>query len=254
MGRAVEIPVRHEFKYPVSRSMLPALRSRLVPFCDRDENAGPDGTYLLRSLYLDTLDLRLFHANEREAGTRFKARLRGYPEALGSPVFAEVKNRIGDAIRKTRGVLPPVGWERTFLPGVTSADASPGLQAFLYVMHRHDLRPTVLVQYRREAWAGRWEDYARVSIDTAIECQRAHGLSLDPNGPWRPIDHALFTHTPDSVCVVELKFPEVAPRWMVDLVQQLDLLRHAFSKYCHSMLSLAADHHRDRREAGSPWA
>ena len=117
-------------------------------------------------------------------------------------------------------------------------------------MHRHDLRPVTLVQYRREAWVSRFDEYARVSIDTRIECQEAHELDLSARpGGWRPIDDPLPTWTPGSVTVVELKFADAIPRWMMGLVQRLDLLRHAFSKYCYSMTALSEDHYRDYRRS-----
>ncbi|HCP45719.1 MAG TPA: hypothetical protein DIU15_06740, partial [Deltaproteobacteria bacterium] len=66
----LQIPLRREFKYLVAREQISALRAGLQGLCRRDPHSGPDGTYRLRSLYLDTPDLRLFHANEREAVRR----------------------------------------------------------------------------------------------------------------------------------------------------------------------------------------
>lgn len=242
------IPARREFKYLFERARLPELRAALRPWCELDPHAGADGTYTLRSLYFDAPDLRLFHANEREAVTRFKARVRTYPGAEGAPVFAEVKSRFGDVIRKSRAALPREDWTQGLRGG------GPELDPFVIRMHRHDLRPVALVEYRREAWMSRVDEYARVSIDTAIRCQAADRLSLEAHpGRWRPIDHPLLTWTPASPCVVELKWADYAPSWMVQLTQRLDLLRHSFSKYCNSMLSLADDQFRDYREAQSTW-
>jgi len=243
------IPARREFKYLVDRALLPELREALRPWFDRDKHAGPDGAYGLRSLYFDAPDLRLFQANESEVPVRFKARIRSYPEATRSRAFAEIKARDGDIIRKTRTLLPEHDWRA----GLEAGGGVP-LGPFVSRMHRHNLSPVVLVDYRREAWMSRIDEYARVSIDTEIRCQGVRSLTLegDPRR-WRPIDHTLLTFTPFSACVVELKFADYAPYWMMQLTQQLDLLRHAFSKYCYSMLSLADDHFRDYREAQSAW-
>lgn len=247
------IPLRREFKYLVPRSAIPALRASLDGLCTLDAHAGPDGTYGLRSLYLDSPELRLYHANEREAPVRFKARLRTYHDAPGAPVVAEIKARHGDVIRKTRARLPAVGWTEVFAPGGLSGEAEPSLNEFMSRVHRYRLVPQVLVEYRREAYESRWDEYARISIDTQIRCQREAQLDLRGSRSWRPIDHPLLTWTDRSTCVVELKWAEVAPRWMIDLVHRLDLMRHSFSKYCFSMLSLAEDHARDYREAQSVW-
>ncbi len=242
------IPARREFKYLVDPSRLPALRAALQPWCDLDANAGPDGTYALRSLYFDAPDMRLFHANEREASVRFKARVRCYPEAPGSPILAEIKFRNGDVIRKTRTRLPLDDWTRGLRAG------GGALDPFVVRMNHHDLRPVALVDYRREAWMSRVDEYARVSIDSLIRCQAMDRLSLEAHpGRWRTIDHPLIAITPSSPYVLELKWADFAPAWMVQLVQGLDLLRQSFSKYANSMLSLAEDQYRDYREAQSVW-
>ncbi len=243
------VPARREFKYLLDRRAIPALRAALAPWCDLDSHAGPDRTYKLRSLYFDAPDLRLYHANEREATVRFKSRIRCYPEDPNSPVIAEVKFRNGDVIRKTRTRLPTPDWAQGLRAGGPTA-----LDPFVTRVHQHDLRPVALVEYRREAYMSRVDEYARVSIDTNIQCQSMTRLNLDGHpGRWRTIDHPLLSWTRMSPCVVELKWADYAPVWMHQMVQNLDLLRHAFSKYCNSMFSLAEDRFRDYREGQSVW-
>ena len=236
------------------RREIPAFREEVRGFCAPDPFNGPDGTYLIRSLYLDTRGLELFHANGREAGERFKARVRGYPEAPGPKVFVEIKNRHGDVIRKTRAPLPRHGWAQQLRDFGSPDWAHPDLDAFLFKYHRYSLRPQVLVEYRREAWASRQDDYARISIDGQVRCQPATELSLEANpARWRAIDSPLPTWLGESTCVVELKWADVVPRWMMQLVRRLDLLRHAFSKYCYSMEALADEHYRDYRRSHSAF-
>ena len=135
------IPPRREFKFLVDRKRLPELRAAIAPYCDPDPNGGPDGTYALRSLYLDAPHLPLFHANESEAPERFKARIRTYIDAPDSPVFSELKFRSGDVIRKVRAVLPE-DWQ-------TALRSGGALDPFTARMHRYGLEPMALVEYRR---------------------------------------------------------------------------------------------------------
>ena len=250
----VAVPARREYKYLVPLQLLPALRAGIRGLCDRDRFSGPDGTYLIRSLYLDTPAMHLYHANEREAPVRFKARIRSYPGADKALVFVEIKNRDGDVVRKARAPLRPDQWQDVVRRGYKNTGLSgKDLGEFLSKVGRYDLRPVVLVQYRREAWASRFDDYARVSIDTEIVCQAAHRLDLSAHKEWRPVDHPLQTITTESPCVVELKFAERVPAWMVQVVRHLDLLRASFSKYCYSMFALGEDHLRDYRRASSVW-
>jgi hypothetical protein len=248
-----QIPIRREFKYLLPPAMLPELRAQLAGRCTRDPHAGADGTYLLRSLYLDTASLSLYRANEREDAARFKARIRTYPEAPNSPVFAEIKGRQGDVIRKTRAVLTAHSW-RDAIAGRLAGPATAALSAFVIRYHRHHLLPMTLVQYRREAFVSQHDVYARVSIDSEIVCSRANTLSLEPQLGWQPVDNAVRSSTKGSICVLELKWAELAPAWMIALVRRLELLRHSFSKYCYSMLTHAEDHHGSARRTTAAWA
>lgn len=249
------IPDRREFKYLIPREELPELRDFISRVCRRDANAGPDGSYRLRSLYLDTWNMRLFKANEREAPVRFKARVRCYPDApADSPVFAEIKGRNGDVIRKTRAKLPRDRWQALLRGEHAGPHRSDALDDFVYRMHRFDLRPVCHVDYRREAWMSRLEEYARVSIDTRIETRQARDFTLRSGTSMKPVDSPLPTHTRGSISVVELKWADAAPRWMVQLVERFELLRHSFSKYGFSVLALNEDHFADYRRTQAAWA
>jgi hypothetical protein len=83
------------------------------------------------------------------------------------------------------------------------------------------------------------EDYARVSIDSRVCCQstEAFDLSAHPSR-WRFVDHSAQTNTLEPVYVLELKFANTPPRWMVNIVRQLDLNRYSFSKYCYSISAI----------------
>ncbi len=248
------IPDRREFKYLVPASELEALRNLIRGFCTRDPNGGADGTYKLRSLYLDTWNMRLHKANERESPVRFKARVRCYPEGeAGGPVFAEIKGRNGDVIRKTRAKLPADRWQELLQGAPAGAHRSAALDDFVCRVHRFDLRPICHVEYRREAWMSSLETYARVSIDYRVACRAEHRWTLEGEDSMRAVDTPLPTHTPESIAVVELKWADAIPRWMVVLVQKLDLLRHSFSKYGFSVLALADDHYVDYRRSQSVW-
>ena len=47
---------RHELKYPIGPADYLAIRQRLRPVMRPDEHAGPDGRYVIRSIYFDTID------------------------------------------------------------------------------------------------------------------------------------------------------------------------------------------------------
>jgi hypothetical protein len=227
---------RREFKYLVAPELLPALRRALQGRCVLDRHAGPARRYPIRSLYLDTASLRLARANAAEASVRFKVRVRVYP-GTAAPVFLEVKRRYGDVIQKDRTPVPLDAWPRL----LDAPDGlSPGAERFADLVRSLDLRPVALVEYDREAYVSELDDYARVTFDFAIGCQRADDLTLLPRTFARlPIDHPGRTSTPEPRVVVELKLAGAAPGWMRALVERFDLQRHAFSKYVGSVEELS---------------
>ncbi len=231
------IPPRREFKYLLTMDRLEALGSLLVPWCALDQNLGPDGTYPIRSLYLDTHDLRLYHANDLEAVDRFKVRVRCYPAVGDGRAYLEIKRRTGDVIRKWRRKISAARWaEVAAARGGPPCEASDPVAPFSNLCLRHALEPKVLVEYKRRAWMGRFEDYARVSVDFAVRAQAASAWSLEPQpNAWRALDAPDRTRTWDAIGVLELKFGERAPSWMVSVVDRLGLSRQAYSKYAHGI-------------------
>jgi len=177
-----------------------------------------------------------------------KARVRRYPGIPGR-VFPELKFRDGDVIRKTRAPLPEESWTEFVRRGGGPENA----QHFSSLVARLGLRPIVLVRYRREAWMSLWDEYARVSIDFEVACKPANGWTYEIPGSWRPVDHPVWTQTQESICVLELKWADVAPRWMAELVGALDLNRQSFSKYCYSMRTLGEQHRIDERRSTARW-
>lgn len=222
---------------------MPAIRVAARTTCRLDEHAKDGGSYAIRSLYLDTDQYHLYWANEREQRDRFKARIRTYP-GKPAPVFFEIKRRVGDVIVKTRAAVPERLWKQVLSDPASVTKAIPpyaarGLERFYMLAHTYHLKPRVLVEYDREAYVSVVDNYARLTFDRRVVCQARETLDFEASpSRWRAVDHPAKTATPEPVCVLELKFERRAPRWMVDLVKRLELVRLSFSKYCYSVDSL----------------
>jgi hypothetical protein len=235
-----EIIERYEFKYLVTERVVPRVRSVAETTCGIDRYAGPDGTYRIRSLYFDTPSFDLYRANAREQRDRYKLRARMYPGKV-SPVFLEVKRRVGDVVVKSRAAVPMGSW-REILAGEDAAlaplaaGARAGATAFALRAHRHHAAPVLLVDYDREAYVSEIDAYARLTFDRRIVVQPQSALDFtDDPLAWRAVDHLARTRTAEPICVLELKFERRPPRWMVDLVRRLELSRASFSKYCYGL-------------------
>lgn len=236
------IPPRRELKYLLADEQARALARQLPPFCGLDAHSkgAPEGQYQVTSLYLDTPRHQLYWASRAEQPGRLKARIRAYEEG---PVFFELKRKDHQVVRKTHAAAPRDGWaERLGAP--LADDAEAGERDFRAVVERHLLAPTVLVRYRREAWVGLYDAYARVTIDRALQYQPCAALALegDPGG-WHSFDDRRAAFGVERAVVVELKCGLSVPLWMQRLIERLSLHRQSFSKYCLSIERAYGRHH-----------
>jgi hypothetical protein len=234
LSQRPDIPPRHEFKYLVSEDDAARIRAALRPFCelDRHSQAAADSQYLITSLYLDTPRHALYWASRMEQPGRMKVRARSY--GAPGPVFLEVKRKHRRLIRKSRASVPMARWEgRGASP---PQEVSRAEQDFWAQVSRHLLEPMTLVRYRREAWVGAFDDYARVTFDREVQFQPWTQWSLDgDDSAWYPMDDVDSARSVRRAVVVELKCPTAAPVWMERLASSLGLFRLSFSKYCTSI-------------------
>lgn len=238
---------RREYKYLVDEQTAQQVRRWIAGVCERDRHAGPTGRYLTDTLYLDSLDHRIYRATIENESDRYKLRIRGYPDAPGSPVFLEVKRRVDDVIRKSRAQVRPDRWQALLDTGSlehvepSQYAAAENFLTYYQASRMGPMVPTVLVRYQREPYTSLIDDYARLTFDRRLQYQAASDLTLagEP-AAWVGIDDpnvfgALFS---SSLSVLELKFADHAPGWMHRMVKTLELPRLSFSKYTRAVDSM----------------
>lgn len=232
------IPSRFEFKYLLSESRAAAVRDYLRAYLDPDEHSPPDPTegYLVCSLYLDSPHFDFFEQADRGLERRFKLRLRFYDNESTSPVFAEIKRRVNQVIIKQRArVSRPTAcnWSNGYDTAVgcdasqwiaDDGDAAAAFSDFEQLRQQFSASGRLFVTYRREAYVASQGDYARVTFDRQIV-----GSLYQPEDP-------LVIPTTGSEClrdkvVLELKFNDRFPGWMLELVRAFQLERCSVPKY-----------------------
>jgi len=97
---------RHELKYYLPQQLYPEVIRLIRPYMTLDEHLKGNGTksYLVRTLYLDTDDLKFYHEKLAGSHTRRKFRIRGYNDER-SEVFLEMKQRYNNVIVKERALV-----------------------------------------------------------------------------------------------------------------------------------------------------
>lgn len=244
---------RHEAKYIVPFSLLPEIRRYLEPYVVRDKHGvGELPKYLVRTLQLDSRNLSLHYAKEVEQLNRFKLRIRTYGTNGRAPYFVEIKRRLGGVIVKSRSVLKADQYSpELFLnPGAdipfSSEKELMNYLDFLRLSQEIGAQPVTMIQYERESYMGRLDDYARVTFDTNVCYQMTPSYDFDRvnSGRWRRIDTPTGLRADYSAFVLELKSKMGIPRWMLDFVRNFDLVREGFCKYSAALRleSLFAGH------------
>ena len=242
---------RYETKYVIPKSMVSEIRELIRPFCEPDPNGtGDPPTYVITTLQLDTPDLSLHHAKLWDFVDRFKLRVRTYGDPVGeSPVIMEVKAKDRNSVMKLRCELPFNRWgEHLFRPQIIknvdfkSSKETENFYQFLRLARETGARPVMLIRYRRESYFGKIDSYSRVTFDSQLEYQQTHAWdSWGAGGEWRALDNPMMqTRRHDkelnfSGVVLELKALLDVPKWMVDLVKQLDLWRVGHCKYSNAI-------------------
>ena len=169
---------RREDKFLATADQAVAFADWAAGRFEPDPHTGPDGSYLVVSLYFDTAAFDSFRRGGD--GGWPKHRLRSYgsdPELR----FLEEKLRRGDRVWKRRVRCAPGDW-----PDGAPAGDEPGQLWFRRRWQRLGLRPVLHVTYRRVAFVS--ADGDRVTIDSDLACCAAApqgAVSLAAPGPTR---------------------------------------------------------------------
>lgn len=220
---------RYEFKYLLRVETAQELARSLEGYVRRDPH-DPDGSgYVVSSVYWDSPDLEFFWEKIDGAKFRRKLRFRHYPGH--DDVFCEIKQRIDRTTQKRRS-----RWSRQRIleifdpaaPGRPLSDeeqADPVLREALWLCHTHRLRPVVTVAYRRQALFGVYEPDLRITIDTRLVYEAAEPeAGRAPDGGKAALD--------PRVAVLEVKFDDRVPLWLVRCIEHRGIELVRFSKYC----------------------
>ena len=242
---------RYELKYFVPEALVQRIRVFSAPYLIPDEYASkdPTGTYRINNLYWDSPSLALYWEHSRGNPDRFKLRIRTYGDSSG-PRFLEVKRRIRRVIVKTRASISPREYEAVLAGDWEKAmkGANAGLlHEFVDRALLYGARPILSIRYQREAYMSAFQDGARLTFDRAICYQRTRESHLaNPDENFIYVDGSK-----DKMggVLMELKFTDLCPRWMAEMVKTCELERTGFSKYL-----TAVNHHlREANLAYDRW-
>ncbi|MBI2839817.1 MAG: polyphosphate polymerase domain-containing protein [Acidobacteria bacterium] len=230
---------RFELKYVLPAAQRTEVLRLALPHVQSDPHAvelpGNRRGYLVHSLYLDTPGLGDYFARleERKVRNRLRIRTYGLPQQR-QPVFLEVKRKSGPWVVKHRVAVGDADeWcqSANARPWVAFAARIGGrnryaAEAFLQLVEGAGRVPVSVVHYEREVFVPREKCTRRVrlTLDYNIGARRP-SCAQDPFGP------AEACLVPPEWMVMELKFEDFAPGWMVRLRHELGVRSVPVSKF-----------------------
>lgn len=228
---------RNEIKYYLTPAMVPVILDQIRVHVDHDPHAidRPGYQYTIRSLYYDSPRLDFYWEKMDGLKVRRKLRIRTYNTYdPNSVAFLEIKRRYGTAVVKERAkynfdeiVEIMSSPERVWLTYEQAADHSLVLGKWVDNIVRWALEPTVIIAYEREPYIGRFKDEndIRVTFDYNVRARYTET-------PAELFEESGMTPVVSNLVILELKFNQFMPKWMRQMVQNMNLHQRSISKYC----------------------
>lgn len=216
--------LRHEWKYYINYDTYYVLRERLRNVIYIDENMPSEEGYLISSIYFD--DVYESAMDEKVAGTRFrkKFRIRSY-QYDKSLIRLECKSKYDEFISKESAKLTETEYydilngEYDFL-----ADRKETVCRELFGYHKANLLcPKVTVEYQREAYIYPLGN-VRITFDKDLS---AAADILDMFSP----DYHTTRILADNLMILEVKYDDYIPDYILKLLQGATADQCAISKY-----------------------
>ncbi len=234
-----QILYRYEFKYILNKKTSDQIEKEARNFMIYDGHVKKElnNKYFVRSLYFENNFSSNFYEKVDGMKIRRKYRLRTYSNFFDPkvPIFFEVKGRILERTYKKR-----INIENKYLNLFLSQSQNFNLLNlypnnemiinFIFDSFRKNLKPLILVDYKRRPYINKFGLYFRLTFDTNLLSSKTNNLfSNDKYSSWLECK-AGYT-------ILEVKFDRSIPAWFHRIIQCYNLKRRSISKFVLGMSS-----------------
>ena len=218
---------RNELKYLVNDGDLLILNYRLKELMKLDSNIREENKYNIRSVYFDTYDDSYFKETEAGINERLKIRIRIYNKS-SETIKLEIKYKLNGYTKKESCKISKELCDKLIRgESLTFKECNNKILNKLYLEQKTTLlKPKVIVEYDRTAYIYKLGN-VRVTFDQNIRASKHLERFFEDNLLSVPI---LETNQQ----ILEVKYDELLPTWLLDALELNKLSRTAFSKYAIS--------------------
>ncbi len=225
-----EYKYRHELKFRISDSAAEILKQKLSLVMSKDKYAKyKDGSYIIKSLYFDDRESSAYYEKIDGVLYRKKYRIRIYNDD-DSFIRLEKKMKHNGMTAKEQMLISKEIYSKILKGNIDSIKNPKGLlEEFIYSMKTRALVPSVIVEYHRIAFIYPISE-VRVTFDSDIKSGLYNYDLFDKSSPTYSVDER-------DKQVMEVKFNEILPLHIANILQDIPSCREAVSKFaiCRSI-------------------
>ena len=213
---------RNEVKYIITKNQAKILMQRLNLIMELDANTSEDNAYLIRSLYFDDINSNSYYEKMDGILFRKKYRIRLYN---GDDKFIrlECKHKHNNMTAKEQALINREICSKIIEGNYDIETDNEVLKKFLIDIKTRHLIPSVIVDYQRVAYTYPIST-VRITFDYNIKSGN-YNYNLFDN------DTSLVSVIDDNLVVLEVKFDEVLPLHIANVLETIPAFRQAVSKF-----------------------
>ena len=223
---------RNELKFISTASQLEILKPRLLSVMEPDPHMDENLQYNIRSVYFDDWQDSCMYENEAGFNDRMKVRIRIY-NGSDSVIKLELKYKLNGLTKKRSATISRELCDKLIRGEKIALSETQGnaVLNLLYVyMQTKLLVPKVIVEYDRTVFINQFGN-VRITFDKNIRCSADVERFFEENIMPLPV---LET----GLHVLEVKYDELLPDYIGNVINTGSLSQTAFSKYYLSRLAL----------------
>ena len=217
------IKYRHELKFQCSEIQMTIIENRIKTLMQLDSHVK-DGRYNVRSIYFDNYNNRCFFENERGVDPREKYRIRIY-DASDDHISFECKRKERGKTYKSSCQISKNTYTNLIYEKRTNISSvkSDLLREFVVLKETQLFKPVVIVEYDRTPYVYSVGN-VRITLDRNIRSSSNFQDFFSDKISSRAI-------LPKGQHLLEIKYDELIPDYIKEVLQLGDLQQTTFSKF-----------------------
>lgn len=192
---------------------------------DMDSHTPPGGRYLIHSLYFDDYKDMSVYTTNSGLSERYKWRIRYYGDDL-TYIVLEKKEKIESRCHKKSCKITVEEYNK-----IVSGDSfdlifeseKKLIKELAIDMLTHNYKPKIIIDYERIAYV---EEITNVRITFDMKISASYELENFLDG-----DYQCFYVLPSGINVLEVKFDDILPSHIRNIVESYNFKQTSFSKY-----------------------